>query len=155
MAEVADLTIGPPGRPEVSDTPLETVDVEPPTLEALAATPEQVRRILATAGIAAGALLADEELPGVWEFTKDELDLLAPAVASIINRQPRLQRAFMRSDEATVVGTLAAYGYRNLTALREAHRPEPEPDEVPDVDVERQDHSSLPGARAPDPFTVG
>lgn len=166
-ADPLDLTVGPPGPPEVDVDPAEPGPPpedelgEPPPGEPLApAVPavsqDAVRAILQAAGNAAHHISAVRE-PTFLRFTDDELAAVVPPLTRIINKRPQLRAAVQRGDEAAVAVALAGYAGRNVQAYRRAqqgqpdqHEPEqPEPPEGGEGgNVSREDRGPAPG---PDP----
>lgn len=127
----ADLTIGPPGRPEVrgdagGEDPAAVTLVEPgyaPQVD-----PTVIRGLLVTLGGGVGYVAGDDDVPEHWHFTEQELDQLAGrpgapgALTRWVNRQPRLVAAAERGDELLILTTLAGYTGRNVVAGRLAAR---------------------------------
>lgn len=134
----ADLSVGPPGTPEVraagdddylgaEPTDGAAVLLDPPPA---AVDPLVVRGLLEGMGRGLGAVAGHDQVDAHWHFTPTELDQLAGtpgapgALTRWINRQPRLQAAVARGDEALIVFTLATYTGRNVQALRMARQEE-------------------------------
>jgi hypothetical protein len=136
--DVVDLSVGPPGEPQVGGRAGEPAPepkrdrsrAKPPAPTGLdlpddplpAVTMDQVRAVVMSAGVVLGMAFGDEDVPDHWRFTEAELAALVPPLTAIINRRPALRRAVQRSDEATVAIVLAGYTGRNLDAWRAARR---------------------------------
>lgn len=123
--KVADLTVGPAPPPEIRQpvageepVDLSLVDEEPvpPVDETM------VRSALMACGGALGFVVGDEDVPGHWRFTKDELDQLTPPMTRIVNRNVKLRRAVIRGDEMTVAVGLGTYMGRNVRDAQRAKK---------------------------------
>ena len=144
MTTIADLSVGAPGVPEVraagDDDYLGAADdggtVLIDTPASVAVDPLVVRGLLEGVGRGAGMVAGHDQVDAHWHFTPAELDQLAGTTAAPgaltrwINRQPRLQAAVARGDEALIFFTLATYTGRNVQALREARQEERHDDEL-------------------------
>lgn len=118
------LTVGPPDAPDMDPElgGLEDDAQAEHDAGALAVTEDQVRRVLVTIGTSANQWAADEDVPDQWVFTPAELDALAPALTTYVNRSARLRAAVERSDQLTIAAVLAGYGWRNVADGQKAHR---------------------------------
>lgn len=124
MADL-DLSIGAPGKPEVTAPGDDVDDVEGAADwgdvdDAPEVSPDTVRVVLAAIGAGVGVVAGDEDVPNHWRFTDRELDDLTPPVANIINSRPALRRAVAKGDYAVVAIHLAGYTGRNLGAGKRA-----------------------------------
>lgn len=126
-----DLSVGEPPAPDIDetlpdddpfagwgdgDTPPEAAPAPSVVTEA------QVRALLAAGGRGLGSVVGDDDVPGHWHFTDDELDAITPPLTRAVNRSPRLVRAVEQSDTAVIAVTLGAYGWRNIDAGVKASR---------------------------------
>jgi hypothetical protein len=147
-ADDLDLTIGPPGAPEVD---VEAADVdEHQDYELGDGTPapviseKQVRDILDGAGRAFSLPPMNLGVADLWKFSSDELDGLTPPLTRVINKRPRLARAVAKGDEVFVLLQLVGYfGKRGdvVMAERRAARME-----ASNVDSQREDRFDAPRA---------
>jgi hypothetical protein len=114
----ADLSVGAPDVPQVDVDELDATapgfgdaprfdDDELGPVPVI--TPAQVRDILDGAGRAFSVPPLHLGIPGLWRFTPDELDGLAPPLTRIVNRRPALARAVAKGDEVLVLLQLAGY----------------------------------------------
>lgn len=142
MTTVADLTVGPPGKPDQPPAsspsprgerpaaavvvPDEVIDQGPPPV-----SHESVKGlILGAANILHQVLAARyEERPDIGVMTDDEADRIASALVSMSSRNPVLADFLARSDVATMAIVLAGYGGRVANDIREARRERRETDE--------------------------
>ena len=142
ITEPFEPIVGPP-RQELGSTPPAPPpfdaddDKTPPDLADLVpeVTEPMVRGILA--GIGNMASMIDRAAPGLWRFTDDELDQLAPPVTRLANRNDTLRRALLHGDYVVIAMTLSGYAVRNISTrkesvdarnrLREGHGPARQP----------------------------
>ena len=129
-SHLADLTVGPPGTPEVHDDGLVDeleLDVDDDEFVDEVATPvapvseTQVRDLLDGLGRAASVPF-NAGVPGLWRFSDDELDGLVPPLTRVINRRPALARAVHNGDQITVALQLSAYAGRRIDRINEARK---------------------------------
>jgi hypothetical protein len=114
--KVADLSVGKAPPPEVRPKDpaaevLDSVEVEesvPQVDEGL------VRSTVMALGGALSFVVGDEDVPGHWRFTDQELVDLVPPLTRIINRNVKLRRAVIRGDEMAIAVALGGYLGRNV-----------------------------------------
>lgn len=139
-----DLTVGPPGEPEVDELAGELLDDELAAEATLAVEPTYVdpatvRVVLETTTGVIHALAADPDVPDHWHATDDELEQASAALARIANRSPVLRRAVGggNGDAIALVIPVGKYAIRNAVAGRQAARQREEThrgDEQPEAD---------------------
>jgi hypothetical protein len=120
-----DLTIGPPGRPEVEAEPGDRPEFDDEHLgdeEPAPIDEAVVRRVLRSTGGVLSFVIGDEDVPDHWRFTDAELEDLVPPLTAYIRRQPRLARMVARGDEAAIGLALMGYVSRNIELGREAKK---------------------------------
>ena len=148
---IADLSVGPPGEPEVDPTfaPVEDLDdlevgLEPATL---AVDPDAVRGILE--GVTGGLhfLAGHPEIPDHWRATDAELEAAAGPLARLASRSPVLVRAVGGANGDVIAASIpiGQYVIRNVMAAREVA-------EESDDAVEPEDGHRAPGR---DPAPAG
>jgi hypothetical protein len=124
--DALDLTIAPPGTPEVDVEPGaddELLDYELNDGAPVAVVTEaQVRDILDGAGRALSVPPLNMGVPELWKFSKDELDGLTPPLTRVVNKRPPLARAVAKGDEVFVLLQLAAYLGKRGDLLVESRR---------------------------------
>lgn len=138
--EEIDLTVGPPGEPDVRpgdplgqrlDDHQDVEDVADDLEREMAAedelvdevpwvTPSDVAELLELAGDGLNMVVGDEDVPDHWKFTEREKTRLAPPLAEYINRHPRLARLAAHAETASVAVVLIRYTIRNVNAGRMA-----------------------------------
>jgi hypothetical protein len=122
------LGIGSPGAEEAAlgDVDLDDLgvgDLGGPELVDVGLSVDSVRGVLATIGLTLHGFIGEDGAGDEhWQFSSDELDLLAPAVHRIAMRRPKLRQAIEHGDEMTVALILAGYFGRNLEATRMARK---------------------------------
>lgn len=122
--DLFDPLVGPPARElgSVPAPPPDSLDegTEPADLAELVPTVDEgtVRGILA--GLGNVASVVDRAAPGLWKFTDDELNQLAPPICRLANRNPTLRRALLHGDFVVIAMGLSGYVVRNVATRKEA-----------------------------------
>lgn len=128
VTEVFDPLVGPPAQelgsiPPAPPAGVDVDDDQPVDLAEQIPTVDEgtVRSILAGIGNMASLVDRVDGAPGLWRFTDDELDQLAPPITRLANRNPTLRRALLHGDYVVIAMGLSQYAVRNVAARKEAN----------------------------------